>query len=402
MDRQQANYSSQFKQFLIIIALSSLSASTIMVVLSNYFKTVYAINEVQRGFIELPRELPGVLTIFIVAFLSGYSNITISLVAQSLAVVGIAVLGFSRPEYNVMLLFIFINSLGHHISMPIHDSISMSLSGGERAGRSMGLYKGVQTGFAMVASVIVFVGFKIGWFSFNSPVIGVFVFAVIIGIIAILLTANLYGKVHAVKSVQPRMKLVYRREYKFYYALTVLYGLQKQIMLVYSPWVIISIFNQGPETLALLTIIGSFIGMFFIPKLGDWLDQFGVRKLLFVDAWSYVGVYLAFGISLVLIRRGALGASFLPVGLIYIIFILDKMSNQMGMIRTLYLKKIALDETEVTPTLSLGLALDHIVSISAAVTAGYVWRAFGAEYIFFALAIISLLNVYIANQVHLD
>ncbi len=399
MLKQSSENNKRFNLFLAAIALSALASNLVMVVLSNYLKSVYHITAVQRGFIEFPRELPGVLTVFVVVLLAGYSNITIAIIAQLLSVFGAVVLGFYRPEYNIMLLFIFINSMGQHLLMPAVDSLAISQSKDGEVGKKMGRVKGVQTAFAMLAGVIVFFGFKTNLFRFDRPFVGVFIAAAFAGLMALIVYVKMHKKLHASIIDEKKLRFVYRREYKYYYGLVILYGLQKQIMLVFSPWVIISYFNKGPDTIAILTIIGSFIGMFFIPKIGVWVDRFGIKKLLFFDAWSFVVVYLAFGVAISSIEANLFSSSLIPLFMIYTIFILDKMSNQMGLVRTLYLKSISFSPAEVTSTLSFGLALDHVISISAAIAAGFIWAHLGAQYIFFILASVSLINVYIAHKV---
>ncbi len=389
---------STFNHFLIIVALSAMAQTLFMLVFPNYLKEIYNVTEIQRGFIEFPREIPGVLTVFGIALLARYSDITIAIIAQILSAIGIMILGLFRPEYSVMLLFVFIYSLGMHMRMPIFDSLSMSISPSTSKGKKMGRYKGVQMIFSFIASIIVILGFKSGVFSIHGERIGIYIISASLLIVSAIITFSLYKKSKSEVETK-KLRFVYNRKYKLYYVLTTLYGLQKQIMLVYSPWVIISYFSKGPDTLAMLTLVGSLIGSFFIPALGRWTDSFGVKKMLYLDAFSFVGVYLAFGLAISAVEGNFFSSELIPLIIIYIIFILDKMSNQMGMIRTLYLKKIAIKDDDVTPTLSLGLALDHVVSISAAVVAGFIWQYVGAQYIFYSLAIISLANVYVAHKV---
>ena len=75
------------------------------------------------------------------------------------------------------------------------------------------------------------------------------------------------------------------------------------------------------------------------------------------------------------------------------------MSMQMTIIRTVYLKNILVEESDLTKTLSMGLSLDHVVSIIIAATGGIIWHQFGAEYIFYGVAILSIVNVYVAYKV---
>ena len=75
------------------------------------------------------------------------------------------------------------------------------------------------------------------------------------------------------------------------------------------------------------------------------------------------------------------------------------LSMQMGMVRSVYLRSIAWDENEVTAALSTGVSLDHIVSILAAVTGGFIWSRWGRHWVFFLAALFSLGNLYVAIRV---
>ena len=73
---------------------------------------------------------------------------------------------------------------------------------------------------------------------------------------------------------------------------------------------------------------------------------------------------------------------------------------QMGMVRSVYLRSIAWDESEITSTLSMGTSLDHVVSILAAMAGGYVWMNWGSHWVFFLAAAFSLGNLYAAYRVN--
>lgn len=94
-------------------------------------------------------------------------------------------------------------------------------------------------------------------------------------------------------------------------------GVQKQIMIVYGPWVLIEILNKKADVLAILAIIGSFAGVFFIPALGKLIDRFGIRKLLFADALSFIVVYALYGVITAGFVTGKLAVIGVPVLLAY-------------------------------------------------------------------------------------
>ena len=155
------------KIYFLVLAVSALGIGLGGGVLSNYFKEVYNVTAYQRGIIEFPRELPGVLALVFIAGLSSLSDVRISIIAQIISIFGIILLGVFTPTFSVMLIFIFINSVGTHMSMPLRDSIGIDLASGINLGKTMGQYKGVFTGFTMISGLIVFLGFKSGLFSFQ-------------------------------------------------------------------------------------------------------------------------------------------------------------------------------------------------------------------------------------------
>ena len=91
---------------LIAVALGLSSANY-----ANYFKEAYNVTSAQRGFIEIPRETPGILCAVIISALAGFSDVTVSILSQVLFVVGLIVMGCFSPGYGLMLVCLFIISV---------------------------------------------------------------------------------------------------------------------------------------------------------------------------------------------------------------------------------------------------------------------------------------------------
>lgn len=387
------------KIFFMLIAITALASGFSGMVLSNYFKDAYGVTPFQRGLIEFPRELPGFFVIFFIAALSRFSDIRVAMISQVLCIIGIGTLSVKTPTFGIMLIFIFIHSCGSHLFMPLQDSIGMSLIKDGKYGKGMGQFKGAFTAFSMVAASVVFICFRMEIFSFATPTKWVFVLAVVMCVGVLILLFALEKELKRPVKSSKKISFIVRKEYKFYYMLVIAWGVQKQIMLVYGPWVLIEILGKKADTIAMLNIIGALIGVFFIPALGRWIDRFGVKKLLYADALSFIIIYLVYGLLSAGFNTGTLATVGLPLVMTYSLFLLDKMSTQMGMIRTLYLKSIAVKPEDITPTLSLGLSLDHIVSITCAVLGGFIWGKWGPQYIFFMAAGFSLINLFVARKV---
>ncbi|MHC1787059.1 MAG: MFS transporter [Christensenellales bacterium] len=388
--------------FFIMISAAALGNGLSDSVYSNYFKEAFGVSATQRALIEAPRELPGLLCALVIASLSLLGDVKISLIAQVLSCAGLTALGLFTPSYGVMLIFLFTNSLGMHLFMPLSDSIGMALAEPDQVGQRIGQYASVKMLFGFAAGLIVFFGFRLGWFSFRTPVNLLFLLGAGAFLIAILAAALLVRREAAMKPVRRRSRLVFRRQYRWFYLLTMLHGVQKQIAYVFGAWVIVDLLLKGADVMSLLLIVSSFISIFFMRAIGRWIDRFGIRRMMFLDALTFIIVYLIYGFVVWGITSRVLPQAGWPVLFIYGLFVLDRLSMQIGVVKSVYLKRIAVTPEDITNALSTGISLDHIVSILAAQLSGIVWTLLGPQWVFFLAAFFSLGNLFVAWQVPAD
>lgn len=385
--------------FFVMIAAAALGNGLSDGVYSNYFKDAFQVTAQQRALIEIPRELPGLLCALVIAALSGLGDLKISLIAQVLACLGLTAMGLLSPTFGVMLLLLFINSLGMHTFMPLQDSIGMSLAEPGQMGRRVGQYASVKVLCSFVAGLTVFFGFRLGWFSFTTPVILLFLIgagAFVVAIVAALLLVRTEG---TRPRARQRVRLVLRRQYRWYYLMAMLHGIQKQIAYVFAAWVLVDLLLKGADVMSLLMISASFVSIFFMRAIGRWIDRVGIARMLRLNAWGFVLIYLAYGFVVWGITSSLLPKAGLSVMIIYVLFVLDRLNMQMHVLKAVYLRQIALDPGEVTHVLSTGISLDHVVSILAAQLSGLVWVLLGPEWVFFMAAFFSLGNLYAARRV---
>jgi hypothetical protein len=256
----------------------------------------------------------------------------------------------------------------------------------------------VRTGTAFVAGLIIFLGFRSGVFHFSGDIIHIFLVATVFygGVVFMLFKIRKLIGDPVINTGKGRF--LFRKEYKFYYILASLHGAHKQIAGVFGPWVLIDILLRQADTLAILGMVGSFIGIFFIPMVGRLTDRLGVKRMMFAEGFMFILIYIMFGLVSSGLMSGALLKAGIPVLIVYVLFIIDRMTMQLGMIRTLYLRSIALDKSEISPTLSTGMSIDHVISIVSALLGGLAWAAWGPQYVFFIAAAMSFGNVVVAMR----
>jgi len=322
-----------------------------------------------------------------------------SMAAHILSVSSLIVLGLFTPAVGVMLVFLFINSLGMHMFMPLGDSLGLNLAGKSNngsIGTMMGRFNGVRTAFAMIAGILVFAGFKTGFFSFTTPVKLIFLIAAVLlaGVLVLLFFIQLADR----ELAKPKkVKIVIKKEYRMFYLIAILFGARKQIMYVYGPWVLIELLEFKTDTMALLAIAGGAVGIFFIPAVGRWIDRYGTSRIMTVEAGCFFVIYIAYGILSAGLHNGIFIAAGITVIIAFILNMIDRMTMQFSLVRAVYMRKIAVSEDDVTPTLSLGLSLDHTFSILSAILCGWLWRSLGPQYVFVFAAFIAIANMVVAR-----
>jgi preprotein translocase subunit SecF len=81
--------------------------------------------------------------------------------------------------------------------------------------------------------------------------------------------------------------------------------------------------------------------------------------------------------------------------------LIDQMLMSVGMARSTYIKKIALQPEHIQPALTTAITIDHVFSISIALLGGLIWNAFGFQYVFALGAVIAAINFFAAMQVRI-
>lgn len=380
--------------FTIVVCLSAIAAGLSSTTYSNYFKEVFNVTSEQRGFIEIPRESPGILCAVIVSVLAAFSDVTIAAVSQVLVLIGLIVMGFMSPSYGVMLLFLFINSLGTHLFMPLNDAISMDLAREGEVGKTLGHFKSSASMSTMVTACVVFVGYRFGIFSFADKILKPFVIAAVLSAVAAVLLVYL-RKIMPESSghEKPKSKFIMRKQYMPYYLTLIAYGCQKRIKLVFGPWIVIELMGKGADTVALLAIVTSFLGTFFSRHLGRMLDKKGLKFTMIFEGLYLLIVSAALGIAAGALERGLLGKDGWMTFIVYAIYILAYLLEQFNMVHAYMMRRLAIDPSEVTESLSVGLSLDHVLAITVSSVFGVIWARFGAEYVFFICAATALVQV---------
>jgi predicted MFS family arabinose efflux permease len=375
----------ELKLFAFASLVMGMSYSMFDSTFNNYLNEKFALTGFQRSFLEFPRELPGLLTVFVTAMLWFLCSRRLGGLAMALGVVGVLLIGFAAPNYAFLVVWLFVYSLGQHLFMPIASGIGMELANVGQTGRRLGQLNAIRNLAAIFGSFIIVIGFKYLGFTFQLTF-------VLVGVGLAVASSLMFSMKPAVpQPAKDFLKL--RKEYRLYYILALLYGSRKQLFITFAPWVLVTVFKQPTSTLATLITIGGVVGIIFQPFLGWMIDHLGERFVLAGEAILLIFVCLGNGFAKTLLPPNV---AFILVCACYLV---DGMLMSVGMARSTYIKKIARDDSHVQPALTAAITIDHIFSISVALLGGLIWNRFGYQYVFLMGACIALINLFAALQV---
>ncbi|NTW12160.1 MAG: MFS transporter [Anaerolineales bacterium] len=381
----------QSSRELILFATAALilgmAFSMVDATFNNFLNDRFALTGFQRSFLEFPRELPGFMVVFVSAAMWFLCSRRLGMVAMILGALGAVLIGFASSSYGMMTVWLFIYSMGNHLFMPIASTIGMELAREGQDGRRLGQLNAIRNLAAIMGSFSVVLGFKYLGFTFQHTFA---ISAVLLGVAALLLFMMKPEPI-----IEKRGFLQLHREYRLYYILNVLSGARKQLFITFAPWVLVSVLEQPTQIMATLFTIGGVIGILFQPLLGWAIDKLGERIVLASEAVILVFVCIGYGYAKFLFPANT---AFLVV---CACFLIDQMIFSVGMARSTYMKKIALQPDHIQPALTAAVTIDHVFSITAALVGGVIWNTFGFQYVFLLGMLIAIINFFTALRVRL-
>lgn len=374
-----------FSLFLIVGILTGIASGINSTVFNNFLSDSYNLSASARGIVEFPRELPGALIVIVLGVLSFLGDIRMSIVGMIFASLGMLGLGILSPTFGTMLIWMMILSLGTHIFLPLSAGIGMSLSEKESYGTRLGRY----SAYNLFATII---GYAIVWFGFKH--LGLtYKIAFIIAAFFYILAAIFLGLMTSKKPEVKRVKFVFRKRYTLYYILSFVNGARKQIFLTFAPWVLIQVYHLDPPTFAILGLIISVVSILTRTIVGNAIDIKGERFVLSLEAVVLIVICLGYSFA----------ADIAPTGIAVVIiaacYVIDNSLSVVEMARSTYIKKIAVDPNDVTPTLSAGTSFDHVIAMTIPFLGGLLWATMGYKYVFIAAAFISLINLLLSLKI---
>ena len=158
MKRFQAVFRSDsgYKPFFLSLILFALSYGLYKGVIDNYLAEIVGMSAFDKGVSEFFRELPGLALVFLLAVFYTFSAERFYRIGALIMLVGMAMQSIVPPGRVLVILCIFVYSLGEHIQLGMRSTLSLQYAKEGRGGEGLGLQGSVYQ-IGMLAGYIVII-----------------------------------------------------------------------------------------------------------------------------------------------------------------------------------------------------------------------------------------------------
>jgi predicted MFS family arabinose efflux permease len=307
------------------------------------------------GWVQALREVPGLMG-FVLGFLALFLSET-RIMAFSLVLLGAGTLLTGQAHsLPFLLVSTIIMSFGFHFFYPTNNAVVLMAVEKRQTPKVLGQLNSLGAVAAVAATGVVYFLARLWDYPKLFMVVGG---AVVVGGVLLLSLRNMQA------GLPPRRRVVLRRQYWLYYALSFLMGSRRQIFTTFAIFLLVRDYGISVQTTAALFLVNSLVNVYALQLVGKLVGQLGERLMLSIS----------FG-TLALVFLGYAYVTYLP--LLFGLFVIDNIMFGVNLALSTYFQKIAVTPEEITTNVSMEQTINHIAAIVVPVVGGTVWELFGS------------------------
>ncbi len=336
----------------LMAAAMPISFGVWQALLNNFAIERAAFTGVEIGILQSLREIPGFLAFGAVLLLVFLREQTLALSSLLLMGLGTAITGLF-PSVVGLYCTTVLMSIGFHYYETINQSLSLQWFDKEHAAHKMGQMVAIGSFAGLVSFALVWLTLDI--FAFEMETL----YLLGGGVTMLIALFCWIAFPHFPEKVEQHKKLIVRKRYWLYYALTFMGGARRQIFVVFAGFLMVEKFGFSAAEISIMFLVNGFLNMIFAPKIGRLIGHWGERKALTLE---YIGLMVVFG------AYAFVSNPWIAVGL----YVLDHLLFSMAIAQKTYFQKIA-DPRDMAPTAGVAFSINHIAAVVLPAAYGLLW-----------------------------
>ncbi|EMS79659.1 MFS transporter [Desulfotignum phosphitoxidans] len=302
------------------------------------------------GVIQSVREIPGFLSLLVVYVLLILKEHRLSALSVLLLGIGLAATGM-LPSFMGLILTTLVMSFGFHYYETTYQSLGLQYFDKSVAPVVFGKLRSYAALSSMVTGGVVFILVMFLSFSQMYVVFG----ALVAGVGLWAFTRN----PASTDMIPQHKKLIFKKCYWLYYALTFMAGARRQIFMAFAVFLLVKKFEYSVQGIAVLFLINNSINYFLSPFIGKCIVWFGERRMLSLEYLALIFIFISY----------ALVSSPVAAGVLYV---LDHVFFNFAIALNTFFQKIA-DPRDIAPSMAMGFTINHIAAVVLPAVGGLLW-----------------------------
>ncbi|MGR5167383.1 MFS transporter [Vibrio astriarenae] len=364
--------------FLIIVSIIvPVAFSSWMALLNNFVIEKANFDGADIGLLQSVREIPGFLAftaIFLLAFVREQRFMLLSL---AMLTIGVAATGFF-PSFVGLMLTTLLMSVGFHYFETLKQSLSLQWLDKDEAPEMLG--KLISVG--ALASLFTYgtLWLCLEYFKLDYK----WVYLLFGGIGFTLLVWIAFAFPMFESHTQQTTKLVLRKRYWLYYALTFMSGARRQIFTVFAGFLLVEKFGYSAADITLLFLVNYLFNFLFAKKIGRFIGQVGERKALIFEYIGLIGVFVGYAF----VQSAEWAAA---------LYIIDHLFFALALAIKTYFQKIA-DPADMASTAGVSFTINHIAAVVIPAAFGIIWLT-SPSFVFLAGAVMAGMSLVLSFNI---
>ncbi|HCE5276515.1 TPA: MFS transporter [Vibrio parahaemolyticus] len=361
------------QNFLLLISIIvPIAFSTWMALLNNFVIEKANFDGADIGLLQSVREIPGFLAFTAVFVLLFIREQRFMLVSLAMLTLGSALTGYFPTLYGLLFTTLLM-STGFHYFETLKQSLSLQWLSKEEAPEMLGKFISVGALASLFTYGAIWILLEQLKFDFKT----VYLLAGGVGFVLIIVMALAFPQFKT--AVPQNKKLVLRKRYWLYYALTFMSGARRQIFTVFAGFLMVEKFGYSAADITLLFLINYLFNFLFAKRIGRFIGVVGERKALTFEYVGLIFVFVGYG----LVQTAEWAAA---------LYVVDHLFFALALAIKTYFQKIA-DPADMASTAGVAFTINHIAAVVIPVTFGMIWLVSPSSvfYIGAGMAAVSLL-----------
>jgi len=339
-----------YRYLMILTIAATVGLQAWRTLFDNFAVHVCHLEGFHIGVLQSVREVPGFLALLAIYLLLIMKEHRLSALSVLILGAGVFSTGFF-PSWIGLIFTTLIMSFGFHYFETTNQSLTLQYFDNKTSPWVLGKLRSYAAGSNIAAGIVIFI---------IAPYLDYYEIYAILGCLVISAGIWAFFQDPIDKNIIPQHKrMIFRKRYFLFYFLTLMAGARRQIFVAFAVFLMVRHFEYSVQLISILFVINNMINYFLSPYIGKAIIRFGERKVLSLEYFSLLFIFVAY-------------ATVNKAWVVAMLYVMDHIFFNFAIAIRTYYQKIA-DPKDIAPGMAVGFTINHIAAVIIPTIGGMLW-----------------------------